>query len=77
MLNDFSFLDEETKEEIVITNPNKVADMIEEIQIIKDKLYTPVMENSDKIITDMVYEKAHEIYGNPLPKIIEERIKRN
>ena len=33
--------------------------MIEEIQIIKDKLYTPVMENSDKIITDMVYEKAH------------------
>jgi DNA polymerase-3 subunit alpha (Gram-positive type) len=76
MLNDFSFLDEETKEEIVITNPNKVADMIEEIQIIKDKLYTPVMENSDKIITDMVYEKAHEIYGNPLPKIIEERIKK-
>lgn len=74
MLDVFSFLDEDLRKEIVITNPNKIADMVEELQIIHDKLYTPVLENSAQITKEMVYNKAHEIYGNPLPQNIEERL---
>ena len=74
MLEQFSFLDEDLKREVVIKNPNLIVDEIEELQIIHDKLYTPVLENSAEITKDMVYKRAHEIYGDPLPKNIEERI---
>ena len=77
MKNEFLFLnDEKLIKEIVITNPNKIADLIEDLQIIKDRLYTPEMENSDQLTRDMVYNKAYELYGNPLPKIVEERIEK-
>lgn len=76
MLEAFDFLDEETREEIVITNPNKVADMVEELKIIHDKLYTPILENSAELTKEMVYKKAHEIYGEVLPQVIEERLER-
>lgn len=74
MLAEFSFLGESLGKEIVITNPNKIADEVEELQIIHDKLYTPVLENSAEITKDMVYKKAHEIYGDELPPLIAERL---
>ena len=74
MLDAFSFLDEDLRKEIVITNPNAIADMCEQLQIIKDKLYTPVLDNSADKCKAMVYNKAHEIYGEKLPVIIEDRL---
>ena len=74
MLEQFSFLDPDLQKEVVITNPNKIADMVEELQIIHDKLYTPLLENSAEITKEMVYNKAHEIYGDPLPNNIAERL---
>ena len=74
MLEQFSSLDPELQKEIVITNPNKIAEMVEELQIIHDKLYTPILENSAEETKNMVYKKAHEIYGDPLPQNIEERL---
>ncbi len=74
MLEAFDFLPLEEREKIVITNPNKIADMVEDLQIIRDKLYTPVLENSAEICRDMVYKRAHEIYGEELPSIISERL---
>ena len=74
MLDAFSYLDKDLAHEIVVTNPNKIVDMVSELQIIKDKLYTPVLENSADITKEMVYKKAHEIYGDKLPAIIEERL---
>lgn len=74
MLDAFSFLGSETAYEIVVTNTNKVADMVDHLQIIRDKLYTPLLDNSAEVTKDMVYKKAHEIYGDPLPKNIEERL---
>ena len=74
MLEAFSFLGDELAKEIVITNTNIIADMVEHLQIIRDKLYTPILENSAEITKEMVYNKAHEIYGDPLPKNIEERL---
>ncbi|MBQ7140197.1 MAG: PolC-type DNA polymerase III [Bacilli bacterium] len=76
MLDSFYFIDIEIRREIVIENTNKIADMIEEVEIIKDKLYTPKMDNSDSQVKEMVYNRAHEIYGENLPKIIEERIEK-
>lgn len=74
MLEEFSFLDPETAKEIVITNPNKIADKIEEVKVIKDKLYPPKIKDSDKIVTEMVYNTAHEMYGDPLPQIVADRL---
>ncbi len=74
MLDAFSYLDKDLAQEIVVTNPNKIADMVEHLQIIKDKLYTPVLENSAEECKNMVYKKAHEIYGDPLPQNISERL---
>ena len=76
MLDSFYFIDEDLRREIVITNTNKIADMIEEVEIIHDKLYTPKMKNSDIEVKNMVYSKAKEIYGDPLPQIIEDRIEK-
>ena len=77
MLEDFSFLDDAIRREIVIDNTNKIADMIEEVEIIPDTKgipFSPKFPNSENEIKDRVYNKAHEIYGDPLPDIIEERI---
>ncbi len=76
MLDEFEFLnDEELAKEIVITNTNLLADMFEKVEPLKDKLYTPTIENCDKMLIERVYKKAHEWYGDPLPKEIEERLK--
>lgn len=74
MLESFSFLSEELRKEIVVTNSNKIAEQINHLQIIKDDLYLPQIENSKEIIKDMVYKKAEEIYGEVLPEIINKRI---
>ena len=74
MLEQFSFLDENLREEIVIKNPTLIADSVEHLQIIKDELYTPLLDNSADITKEMVYKKAHELYGEVLPKIVDDRI---
>lgn len=74
MLEAFSFLPEKEAYEIVVENTNKIADMVDELEIIKRDLYTPLLENSAEETTNMVYKKAYEIYGNPLPDIVKERI---
>lgn len=77
MLSDFKFLDNDLAREIVIDNTNKIADMCEIVEVIIDTgghPFAPKIKDSDKIVRDMVYEKAHSIYGDPLPALIEERI---
>ena len=77
MLDDFKFLGEDVAYEIVVTNTNKIASMVEEIEVIIDTggiPFAPKIENSQMIVTDMVYKKAREWYGEPLPFHIEERI---
>ena len=77
MLEEFSFLKEDLAEEIVIENPNKIADMIEIIEVIIDTggiPFAPKIPNCTETTTDMVYDKAESIYGKPLPYNIEERL---
>ncbi len=76
MLEDFSFLGEEMAREIVVENPNKIANFCEEIEVIIDtpNPFAPKIERSVETMTELVYTKADELYGAPLPLNIEERL---
>ncbi len=74
MLEEFRYLGDEKAEEVVITNPNKIADLCEKISPIHPDKFPPVIEDSDKNLREICLHKAHEIYGDPLPAIVEERL---
>jgi len=75
MLECMAFLGREKAIEVTITNTNAIADMIEPIvPVPTDRLYTPKIENSENLLKEMCYKKAHELYGNPLPEIIQTRL---
>lgn len=74
MLDCFAFLGEEKAKEIVVKNSNKIADMVEELYPIKDKLYPPFIENCDQRLVSRVMEKAKRLYGDPLPSKVQERL---
>ena len=76
MLKEFDYLPEDIAKEIVIDNTNKIADMFEEIKPVVDGTYNPVIEGSDEEIEKLTYNRAKEIYGDPLPEIVEARIKK-
>lgn len=77
MLEDFSFLSDELRHEIVIENPNKIANMVDIIEVIIETggvPFSPRIDKSVETVTDLVYTKASDWYGVPLPYNIEERI---
>lgn len=77
MLESFSFLKEEEAKEIVITNTNIIADMVDILEVIIDTggiPFAPKIENCTETTLELVYTKADEIYGTPLPYNIEERL---
>lgn len=76
MLQAFQFLGEELAEEVVVTNTNLIADICEEVIPVKDDLYTPKIPGSEEEITDLSYTRAKELYGDPLPDIVEKRLKK-
>ena len=76
MLEEFAYLGSEKAEEVVITNTNKIADMIEKISPIHPDKFPPVIENSDQDLKNICFTKAHEMYGDPLPEIVESRLDR-
>ena len=77
MLDEFSYyLGSEKAEEIVIKNTNMIADMCDRIAPVRPDKCPPVIENSDQTLTDICYRKAHEMYGEELPDIVEARLKR-
>ncbi len=76
MLAEFAFLGNDLAFELVVTNSNRIADSIDEVEVIKSKLYTPNIEGSDEQIRELSYNKAHELYGENLPEIVEKRIEK-
>lgn len=76
MLKEFMYLGAEKAYEVVVTNTNKIADMIDTIKPVRPDKCPPVIEDSDKTLTDICYNKAHEMYGEELPEIVEARLKR-
>ncbi|MEG0422972.1 MAG: PolC-type DNA polymerase III [Erysipelotrichaceae bacterium] len=76
MLDAFAWLPEALAYEMVVTNTNKVAEQIEAVYPVKDRLYPPDIEGSDVLLEQICYERAHKIYGDVLPEIVDERLKR-
>ena len=74
MLEEFSYLGEETAYEVVVTNTNLVADWCERIDPLPQGLFPPKLENSDGELKALVWGKAHELYGEEPPKIVTDRI---
>ncbi|NLC19729.1 MAG: PolC-type DNA polymerase III [Clostridiales bacterium] len=74
MLEEFSYLGREKAEEVVITNPNLIADRIEKISPVRPDKCPPVLPNSDEELRRICYEKAHSMYGEKLPKAVEDRL---
>jgi len=76
MLKEFDYLGQEKAEEVVITNPNRIADACERILPVRLDKCPPVIEGSEAELREMCYAKAKSIYGDPLPKIVEDRLER-
>ena len=76
MLEEFSYLGTQKAHEVVVENPNKIADMVEKISPVRPDKCPPVIENSDQTLRDICYKKAHEMYGDPFPKVVTERLER-
>ncbi len=74
MLEEFSYLGKEKAYEVVVTNTNLIADMCEQISPISPEKCPPHIPGCEQTIKDIAYEKAHELYGDPLPKLVQERL---
>ena len=74
MLADFAYLGEKKAYEVVVKNTNLIADMIEYVRPVPEGNFPPTIPGSDEIIEQVTYEKAREIYGDPLPEIIQKRL---
>ena len=76
MLEEFKYLGEDLAYEVVVTNTNKVADMVDNILPIPNETFPPRIEGSDKELRDMCNAKAERIYGSPLPDVVRKRLDR-
>ncbi|HBP24718.1 MAG TPA: PolC-type DNA polymerase III, partial [Oribacterium sp.] len=74
MLDEFSYLEPEKAHEIVIDNPNMIADMCDKIRPVRPDKCPPVIEHSDETLRQICHETAHRIYGPTLPKIVSDRL---
>ncbi len=76
MLEEFSYLGKDKSYEVVIQNTNLVNNMIEEMKPIPDGTFPPIIEGSEEELKEITYKKAYEVYGDPLPDIVEKRLER-
>lgn len=76
MLAEFSYLGQDKAEEVVITNTNRIADMIEPLSPVHPDKAPPVIPHSEQTLRDICYNTAHAMYGENLPEIVTERLER-
>ncbi|MEA4828100.1 MAG: PolC-type DNA polymerase III, partial [Clostridium sp.] len=76
MLKEFEYLGEKDAKKVVIENPTKIANEVENIKPIPDETFPPKIEGADDDIRNMTLSKAHSIYGNQLPEIVHKRLEK-
>ena len=74
MLEEFAYLGETLAHEVVIENPNKIADMCDEILPVPNETAPPIIDGADDELREKTLGKAHELYGDPIPKVVQDRI---
>ncbi len=74
MLKEFEYLGEEKAYEVVVTNTNKISDMCEKIRPISPEKCPPHIPGCEQTIKEIAYNKAHELYGEVLPEIVQSRL---
>ncbi len=74
MLEEFSYLGEETAYQVVVENTNKIADMIDDIQLLPDESHPPHLDGAEEELIEISKKKAYELYGDPLPEIVQKRM---
>ncbi len=74
MLREFDYLGPDIAREVVIVNPNKIADMCEKIRPIPEGRYDPVVPGAEEELTESCWRRAHDWYGDKLPEIVEKRL---
>lgn len=76
MLAEFAYFDQKIAEEIVVTDPQRLAEMIENIRPVPEGVFPPKIPGAEQEIKEMTYRRVHQIYGENLPEIIDQRLKR-
>ena len=76
MLEEFAYLGPDKAYEVVVANTRKIADMCERISPVRPDKCPPVIEDSDKTLTKICYDRAHEMYGENLPQIVVDRLEK-
>ncbi|MDR2931873.1 MAG: PolC-type DNA polymerase III, partial [Oscillospiraceae bacterium] len=76
MLREFAYLGEAKARELVIDNPNRIADMVEDIQPIPDGTFTPSIEGAEEDLQSITWGRARELYGEDLPEIVFKRLEK-
>ena len=74
MLEEFAYLGEDVAYQVVVTNTKAIEESIDSIIPIPNGTYSPKIEGADKALEDMCYAKAKSIYGDPLPKTVQDRL---
>ncbi|MFT8317103.1 MAG: PolC-type DNA polymerase III [Sporolactobacillus sp.] len=74
MLEAMRFLGEDKAKEVVVTNPQAIANSIDEVMPVKDKLYTPTIDGAEEEVKEKTYSRAHFLYGDKLPELAEKRL---